>query len=67
MIIKPKHLILILLLFLGVGNATAQKPVTAKAKLGSQTARNGFKNEDEIRDKFNNWKVTRMREFGSGR
>ena len=57
MIIKPKHLILILLLFLGVGNATAQKPVTAQAELGSQTARNGFKNEDEIRDKFNNWKV----------
>ena len=67
MIIKPKHLILILLLSLGVGNATAQKSVMAKADLGSQTARNGFKNEDEIRDKFNNWKVTRMREFGSGR
>ena len=25
-------------------------------ELGSQTARNGFKNEDDIVDKFNNWK-----------
>lgn len=34
----------------------AQKPQTA-VELGSQTARNGFKNEDEIRDKFNNWAI----------
>ena len=26
------------------------------SQLGSLTAKNGFKNEDEIRDKFNNWK-----------
>ena len=25
--------------------------------LGSQTARNGFRNEDDIVDKFNNWKI----------
>ena len=34
-----------------------QVPQTAKAELGSSTAKNGFKNEDEIRDKFNNWKL----------
>lgn len=33
-----------------------QQPATAKIERGSQTAKNGFKNEDEIRDKFNNWK-----------
>ena len=26
-------------------------------KLGSETAKNGFKNEDDIVDKFNNWKI----------
>lgn len=36
---------------------SAQAPKTAKAEVGSQTAKNGFKNEDEIRDKFNNWKT----------
>jgi hypothetical protein len=34
-----------------------QKPQAAKVELGSSTAKNGFKNEDEIRDKFNNWKI----------
>jgi hypothetical protein len=33
-----------------------QQPSVAKIERGSQTAKNGFKNEDEIRDKFNNWK-----------
>ena len=28
-----------------------------KSDLGSATAKGGFRNEDEIRDKFNNWKV----------
>ena len=28
-----------------------------KQLLGSQTAKNGFRNEDDIVDKFNNWKV----------
>ena len=32
-----------------------QKAAATKIERGSQTARNGFKNEDEIRDKFNNW------------
>ena len=47
-----------LLLLFGLGSFLyAQTPQTAKAELGSTTAKNGFKNEDEIRDKFNNWKT----------
>jgi len=34
----------------------AQGTAPAKIKLGSETAKNGFKNEDEIRDKFNDWR-----------
>ncbi|HTH50908.1 MAG TPA: hypothetical protein VL501_03185 [Pyrinomonadaceae bacterium] len=30
---------------------------SAAAALGSETAKNGFKNEDQIRDKFNAWKT----------
>ena len=37
--------------------AFGQTAAQAKAELGSQTAKAGFKNEDEIRDKFNNWKT----------
>lgn len=39
-----------------VAGVNAQATQTAKADLGSNTAKNGFKNEDEIRDKFNNWR-----------
>ncbi len=46
--------ILSLVLF---ANDFAQKPEAAKIELGSTTAKNGFKNEDEIRDKFNSWKT----------
>lgn len=35
----------------------AQKTAESKVERGSQTAKNGFKNESEIRDKFNNWKT----------
>ncbi|MEZ6127723.1 MAG: hypothetical protein R3C59_03515 [Planctomycetaceae bacterium] len=38
-----------------VGVAGAQDSRTAKQELGSRTAKNGFRNEDDIRDKFNNW------------
>ena len=49
--------IVVLLFFIGCAVPTvAQKPQTS-VQLGSQTAKNGFKNEDEIRDKFNNWKT----------
>lgn len=39
------------------GWVSAQSPQTAKAELGSQTAKNGFKNEKEIQAKFDNWKT----------
>lgn len=44
----------VLATFIGVHGQTTQ---AAKVEKGSQTAKNGFKNEDEIRDKFNNWKT----------
>jgi hypothetical protein len=34
----------------------AQTPETSKVRQGSATAKNGFKNEDEIQSKFNNWR-----------
>jgi hypothetical protein len=34
-----------------------QAPQAAAVKLGSQTAKNGFRNEDEIKDKFINWRT----------
>lgn len=39
------------------GSVPAQSTQAAKVELGSETAKNGFRNEDEIRDKFNNWKL----------
>jgi R.HinP1I restriction endonuclease len=52
------HCILGAFLFLfAVLPAEGQKPASAMAELGSNTAKNGFKNEDEIRDKFNAWKT----------
>lgn len=41
------------------GFVYSQATRTSKAALGSSTARNGFKNEDEIRDKLNNWRTDR--------
>ena len=40
-------------ILLAAGIAGAQAPSAAKVALGSNTAKNGFKNEDDIRDKFN--------------
>jgi hypothetical protein len=54
--IRKPLLLLVLLLTLAAA-LSAQATQAAKAELGSQTAKNGFKNEDEIRDKFNNWKA----------
>jgi len=34
---------------------TAQAAESAKVELGSRTAKDGFRNKDEIRDKFNQW------------
>ncbi|MEO7538587.1 MAG: type II restriction endonuclease [Pyrinomonadaceae bacterium] len=50
-----RSLWLLVLLVLLTAAAFGQKPAAAKVELGSQTAKNGFKNEDEIRDKFNDW------------
>ena len=35
----------------------AQDADAAKVELGSKTAKDGFRNEDEIRDKFNTWQT----------
>ena len=60
-----KLLILTVILQLAASSANAQEAKNQKAsgqksredevKLGSQTAKGGFQNEDEIRDKFNDW------------
>ncbi|HRI05147.1 MAG TPA: hypothetical protein PLL77_15530 [Pyrinomonadaceae bacterium] len=55
--IRKVLLVLIVAFAMFAGSDFAQAPKTAKAEIGSQTAKNGFKNEDEIRDKFNNWKT----------
>lgn len=48
----------VLVLSVGLaGHSFAQKPQAAKIELGSETAKNGFKNEDEIRNRFNNWNL----------
>jgi hypothetical protein len=48
--------IAVLLLFTAAGFLPAQAPErAASAEKGSQTAKGGFRNEDEIRDKFNAW------------
>ena len=53
-----KRLLLILVTVLALTTPFfGQKSEAAKVALGSNTAKNGFKNEDEIRDKFNNWRV----------
>lgn len=54
---KIKLAVLAVFVFAFGGHSLAQKPVLSKVELGSTTARNGFKNEDEIRDKFNNWRA----------
>jgi hypothetical protein len=48
--------ILFLAIPLFTPGGTAQAPIAAKVEKGSQTAKAGFRNEDEIRDKFNNWR-----------
>ncbi len=49
---------LILLAVLAIAsNVQVAAQTSAAAALGSSTAKNGFKNEDEIRDKFNSWRT----------
>ncbi|MFM9963273.1 MAG: type II restriction endonuclease [Planctomycetaceae bacterium] len=49
--------VLLLVLLLSYSAVTAQEAGAAKIAQGSRTAKGGFQNEDEIRDKFNNWKT----------
>jgi len=55
--LRLRILAILTVILVAAGNAVAQAPSAAKVALGSNTAKNGFKNEDEIRDKFNNWKT----------
>lgn len=55
--LRPHFLLLVVAASL-VASTLAQSPQrSASVELGSKTAKEGFKNEDEIRDKFNNWKT----------
>ncbi len=55
--LRSISLFLFLLVLVVATGTLAQKADPAKVALGSLTAKNGFKNEDEIRDKFNNWRL----------
>jgi hypothetical protein len=48
--------IVVFFLLNSVGDIFGQDADAAKVELGSRTAKGGFQNEDEIRDKFNAWK-----------
>ena len=54
---KPIFVFLLLAFSFAWQISYAQTAKEAKVELGSNTAKNGFRNEDEIRDKFNNWKT----------
>ncbi len=49
--------VILLVLLLSTGVVMAQESDAAKVERGSKTAKGGFQNENEIRDKFNNWKT----------
>ena len=58
--VMVKHWAVILVWMLvcsGVVSAQEGDAAKSKVELGSRTAKGGFQNEDEIRDKFNNWKA----------
>ena len=50
------HFVFFLLLFSN-GTVIGQDADDARVELGSRTAKDGFRNEDEIRDKLNLWKT----------
>ena len=54
---KLRLAVLVIMMIAIGGSVLGQRPQTAKVQLGSTTAKNGFKNEDEIRDKFNDWRT----------
>jgi hypothetical protein len=49
--------ILLFTLLIAFGTPTFAQMTAAARTAGSQTAKGGFRNEDEIRDKFNNWRI----------
>jgi len=49
--------VILLVLLLCTDAVRAQESGAAKIERGSKTAKGGFQNEDEIRDKFNKWKT----------
>lgn len=53
---RQRILIFLFLFVFFASPAFAQQPSAASIAKGSETAKNGFKNEDEIRDKFNNFR-----------
>ena len=58
MIVRTRSILVLLLLTVAMGlSVNGQATQASKVDLGSKTAKDGFKNEDEIRDKFNNWKT----------
>ncbi|MGQ0543444.1 MAG: type II restriction endonuclease [Blastocatellia bacterium] len=57
MIQRSKYLFLLLCLLVFTDIAAGQKSASAKAELGSKTAKDGFNNETEIAGKFNNWRA----------
>lgn len=51
-----KQLLLLMILLHTISDVVnAQDADAASVELGSRTAKRGFQNEDQIRDKFNNW------------
>lgn len=48
-------MILLFLVFAGIALGQTVDPPRSQFEKGSQTAKGGFRNEDEIRNKFNNW------------
>ena len=50
-------LIVLLSYLISAHDVFAQTTLSAKADLGSRTAKNGFRNEDNIKSKFQNWKT----------
>lgn len=55
--LRSAAVVLVIVCFAAVGSVAAQVLRQASVKLGSETAKNGFRNETEIQEKFNNWKA----------
>lgn len=51
-----RRILLFVVLLISLAAWVPAQSAAAKIERGSQTAKAGFKNEDDIRDKFNNWR-----------